>query len=76
MNLWFWPYLLAPGDMYWNPGLSLVESLARYGLFYVTTSLWWDAGRAMGNLILILALGRPIMAVLRRFQKRFRFVAL
>jgi len=76
MNLWFWPYLLAPGNMYWSPGAGFLEALTRYGIFYLATSVWWDAGRAVGNFILILALGRPVMTVLRRFQRRFQFVVL
>jgi energy-coupling factor transport system substrate-specific component len=45
----------------------------RYGLFYLTTSLWWDAGRAVGNLLLLLLLGAPVLRLLRRFQQRFQF---
>jgi len=37
--------------------------------------LWWDAGRAGGNLLLILLLGAPVLRLLRRFQQRFYFIA-
>ncbi len=72
MNLWFWPFIFHPqqAEMYWRPGVGLGETLARYALFYVTTSLWWDVGRGIGNAILILAVGRPVLRALRRFQKR------
>jgi len=75
MNLWFWPYLLTPGDTIstWQPGTRVTETLVRYAVFYVTTSLWWDAARAFGNLILLLATALPVMRLLRRFQARFRF---
>jgi energy-coupling factor transport system substrate-specific component len=76
MNLWFWPFLQQPGqeNLYWRPGLSLLEGLKRYAVFYAVTSLWWDAMRAAGNAILILAFGGPLIVTLRRFQRRFQFV--
>jgi len=75
MNIWFWPYVYQPQDagMYWQPSIGLIESLKRYALFYATTSLWWDLGRAGGNLLLILFLGAPVLRVLRRFGRRFQF---
>lgn len=76
MNLWFWPYLAGPStvqDAYWQPGLGLAAALRRYAAFYLVTSLWWDLGRAGGNAVLILLLGRPILRVLRRFRRVLQF---
>jgi len=75
MNLWFWPYLVDLGQSTgrWQPGSGLWSALARYATFYVTTSLWWDLGRSVGNFLLILLFGAPILRLLRRFQRRFRF---
>ena len=72
MNLWFWPFVFQPQqpDMYWQSGLGWRETIARYAVFYVTTSLWWDLGRGVGNAVLILAVGRPVVRALRRFQSR------
>jgi energy-coupling factor transport system substrate-specific component len=77
MNLWFWPYIVDAGQsgMYEQPGNALWETLGRYLAFYVATSLWWDIGRAAGNLLLILLFGVPILRLLRRFQARFQFIA-
>jgi len=81
MNLWFWPYLAAPGGdgeqagQLWQPGLGLGPALLRYSLFYLTTSLWWDIGRAAGNFLLLLFVGLPTLRLLRRFQQRFHFTA-
>jgi len=77
MNLWFWPYLIDIGQsgMYQQPGRGVWEILGRYATFYVATSLWWDMGRAAGNLLLILLFGAPILHLLRRFQRRFHFIA-
>jgi energy-coupling factor transport system substrate-specific component len=75
MNVYFWPYVFAPtqSDMYWQPGLNLVQSLKRYALFYVVTSLWWDLARAVGNFVLLLIFAAPVVRLLRRFQHRFFF---
>ena len=75
MNLWFWPYMGygADSSILWEPGLTLGETLARYGRFYVLTSLLWDLGRGLGNVVLILVVGRPVLRLLRRFTARFAF---
>ncbi len=74
INLWFWPFAGA-GALYWEPGLGIAETLRRYWAFYLATSLGWDALRAITNVVLIAALGGPILKELRRFQARFHFVA-
>ena len=75
MNLWFWPFLGigANEGILWQPGLTLGETLTRYTRFYLTTSLVWDLGRGVGNVVLILVLGQPVLRLLRRFTKRFAF---
>lgn len=75
MNLWFWPFS-APGagdqtDLYWAPGLSFAETVARYTHFYLTTSLAFDLFRAVGNAALVLVLGGPALRVLERYRARF-----
>lgn len=75
MNLWFWPFG-APGageagNLYWTPGLSLSETIERYGRFYLVTSLGFDLFRAVGNVVLVLALGGPILRLLERYRRRF-----
>jgi energy-coupling factor transport system substrate-specific component len=75
MNVYFWPYVFTPGqsEMYWQPGLPLVEILQRYAVFYAVTSLWWDLARAVGNFVLLLLFAAPVVRLLRRFQQRFFF---
>lgn len=75
MNLYFWPFT-APGvdansSLYWQPGLSLVETMQRYARFYVITSLVFDLFRAIGNVILVVLLGVPILKLLERYRTRF-----
>jgi energy-coupling factor transport system substrate-specific component len=75
MNIWFWPFT-APGagadaSLYWSPDLSLAETVERYTRFYLVTSLPFDAFRALGNIGLIVILGRPILRLLQRYRARF-----
>ncbi|NJN18114.1 MAG: ECF transporter S component [Oscillochloris sp.] len=73
MNLWFWPFS-PESALSWSPGLGFGETLRRYLSFYALTSFAWDSLRAIGNVVLILALGKPILRELRRFRDRFQFV--
>lgn len=75
MNLWFWPYVTPGGQagMAWEPGLGLGEAVRRYAAFYALTSVWWDLGRAAGNAVLLALFGAPLLKLLRRFGRRFRF---
>lgn len=75
MNLWFWPFG-APGageagNLYWTPSLGLAETIERYGRFYLVTSLGFDLFRAIGNVMLVLVLGGPILRLLERYRRRF-----
>lgn len=75
LNLMQWPYA-APGlqteaGLYWAPGMSAAETLAAYGRFYLSTSLVYDAFRAGANLILVLALARPVLRLFARYRMRF-----
>jgi len=75
MNLWFWPFVFRPDQAgrYWQPGVGVGETLRRYAVFYATTSLVWDLWRGIGNAILILLFGGPVLRLLRRYQQRFHF---
>lgn len=75
MNLWFWPFFADPSGtaFAWAPGSSFMRTLTVYGLFYAATSLWWDAARSAGNVLLILLVGIPVLRLLRRFYARFHF---
>lgn len=75
MNIWFWPYIIQPqqGGMYWEAGQGLFETLKRYATFYLVTSFWWDLARAIGNALLTWLVARPVLGLLRRFERRFFF---
>ncbi len=73
MNLYFWPFVTDGTATSWQPGVGFISGLSRYLSFYLATSLIWDIGRALGNAILILALGVPTLRALIRFRDRFEF---
>jgi energy-coupling factor transport system substrate-specific component len=73
MNIWFWPFAVGDPTYYWQPGIGVGETLRRYLFFYLATSLVWDLFRLAGNSLLILAVGAPVLRILRRFHARFDF---
>ncbi|MDQ4065851.1 MAG: hypothetical protein M3161_07375, partial [Actinomycetota bacterium] len=72
MNLWFWPYADVSGDIAWGPHLGIGDNLARYARFYVLTSFGWDSFGAVGNALLVIVLGRPLIGALDRAARRLR----
>ena len=73
MNLYSWPFWVGEATMSWQPGSGLNSTIRHYLNYYIITSLWWDIIGAIGNVILILVLGQPVMKALRRFRDRFQF---
>ena len=75
MNLYFWPFS-APGageasSLYWSPGLGFGETVERYVRFYLVTSSAFDVARAIGNVVLVLVFGGPVLRLLDRYRSRF-----
>jgi energy-coupling factor transport system substrate-specific component len=58
-------------DLGWTPGLAPATAIARFLRFYAVTSFAWDTFRAVGNLVMVLALGLPILTALSRLRDRF-----
>lgn len=57
----------------WHPGMRTTTALANYGRFYMLTSFAYDSFRAVGNVVMALALGAPVLAALARFRARLSF---
>ena len=70
MNLWFWPFAAGSSAVGLAPGAGLSENLAHYGRFYLVTSLGWDVFGAIGNPLLVIVLGRPVLGTLDRAARR------
>jgi energy-coupling factor transport system substrate-specific component len=77
LDVWDWTtfYRGTPG-FGWQPGLSLTAALARFGRFYVATSLVYDGFRAVGNVLAVTLLGAPVLAGLIRVRARFNVIVL
>ena len=75
-NFWFWPFVGGTTTTYsFVPGLGTIANLHRFILFDLTTSMGFDLTRAVTCAVLILVLGRPVLAALRRASRRAAFEA-
>ena len=75
LDLWFWPYLSAGTTGAPVPGAALAENLHRFLAFHLATAMGWDLVRAMTNAVLVLVVGAPVLAALRRVARRAAFGA-
>jgi energy-coupling factor transport system substrate-specific component len=73
-DIWGWvAFYRGVENVGWLPGLSAAETLARFGRYYVLTSLTWDAFRAVGDAIAVAALGTPVLMALGRLRARLGY---
>lgn len=77
LDLWFWPFTSRSGSLVTSyvAGTPLSSNLTHFAGFYVTTSLGFDIGRALTNLVLVLLAGRPVLLALRRAARRASYSA-
>ena len=75
LNLWFWPFASYGPDVSYAPGASISENIHHYAVFWVTTSLGWDIPRGVLNALLVMGIGGPVLAALRRAARRAAFDA-
>lgn len=76
-DLWFWPFQtsgLSPHISY-VAGASVLTQTHHFAAFYLATSLGWDVPRAIGNAVLVLVAGRPVLLALRRAARKAAFDA-
>lgn len=57
----------------WLPGMGVSTALVHFGRFYLLTSLAYDTFRAVGNVLMVAALGAPVLAALARLRVRLTF---
>lgn len=75
MDLAFWPFTLGPGtDASYVPGAPALENLHRFVVFNVMTSMGWNLGRAIANIVGIALLAAPMLRVLRRTTRKAHFL--
>ena len=75
MNLWFWPFASYGPETSFVAGDAFSANLSRYVVFYVTTSLPWDLGRAVLSAVVVLLAGTALLRALRRASRRAAFDA-
>lgn len=76
LNLSFWPFASGTGTgLSFLPGASVTTNLHRFVVFSLATSLGWDVGRALTNVVLILVTGRAVLGALRRAARKAAFEA-
>ncbi|MEO7421133.1 MAG: ECF transporter S component [Ornithinibacter sp.] len=74
LNFSFWPFATGlGGGLSFVAGAPVGENLHRFVVFSVSTSLGWDIGRALTNVVLILVTGRAVLGALRRAARRAAF---
>ncbi len=76
LNLWFWPFGAGTSTSFsFAPGAGSLANLHNFIFFDLTTSLGFDISRALTNATLVLLLGHPVLAALRRASRRAAFDA-
>jgi len=75
MNLYFWPVTFqGTGPLAWAPSLGLGQTFRHYAAFYAVTSFGWDLVGAVANLGVILLVGKPVIDLFHRYQRRFECI--
>ena len=75
MDMWFWPFTTSGTGLHFVAGAPLGENLGRFWAFHMATALGFDIPRAVGNALLVLIAGAPVLAALRRASRRAAFGA-
>jgi energy-coupling factor transport system substrate-specific component len=76
LNMYFWPFGAGTTTQFaFVPGAGFLHNLHLFILFDLTTSLGFDIPRAVTNALMVLLLGRPVLAALRRASRRAAFDA-
>lgn len=70
MDLAFWPFSLGAGtSASFVPGAPLLENLHRFVVFNALTSMGWNLGRAVSNVVVLGLLAAPVLRILRRAER-------
>jgi len=75
MDMWFWPFGTSGTQLHFIAGAAVTENLRRFWAFHLASALGFDLPRAAGNALLVLLVGTPVLAALRRAARRAAFGA-
>ncbi|MDP9224727.1 MAG: ECF transporter S component, partial [Actinomycetota bacterium] len=70
INLYFWPFIAGSSKLGWDASAGATTNLRHYAAFYAVTSFGWDAVGAVGNAVLVVVLGRPLLGAFDRAARR------
>ena len=70
INLYFWPFLAGSSRLGWDASSGGLTNLKHYAAFYTVTSLGWDAIGAVGNVVMVVLLARPLLGAFDRAARR------
>lgn len=77
MDFAFWPFTFGMGGMAaqvgFDPEATPWHNVQTFLVVNTVTSLGWNLGRAISNVVLIVLLGRPLLRILRRTARRAVF---
>ncbi len=73
MNLWFWPYLAPSTNLTWSSDASILGNLQGFIAYCLATSVVWDVTRAVGNILMMSFMAKPVLKIFMRFRSRFVF---
>lgn len=74
MDFAFWPYATGlHGQLSWDPQASVWHNLHTFLLYTLATSLAWNIGRAITNIMALAVVGPGVLRVLRRANRRAFF---
>jgi len=74
MNMYFWPFTVGAGtDISLQAGAAVWDNLRRYLAYHTATSLGWDVGRAVTNVVAITLVGRGVLLALKRTARKAAF---
>ena len=74
MDVWDWTFFRGAADFGYLPGLGASAVATRFAHFYLATSLVYDCFRAVGNAVLVVLVGAPILSALVRLRRRHTVV--
>ncbi len=77
LDLWFWPFTTAglSSSVRFVAGDPLAENLRRFWAFHLASGLGFDIPRAVGNFVLVVLAGHPVLSALRRASRKAVFDA-
>ena len=72
MDVWNWTFYQSAPGLGFNLGMPIALAARHFGRFYLVTSLGYDTFRAVGNVVLVAAVGLPVLVALSRLRGRLR----